>query len=222
MQRLRIRFSRGEPLKFISHLDIIRLWERAFRRARIAVAYSEGFTPHPRISLAAPLSVGVTSDAELMDIVVVSQVSPHWFTAAVNQQLPAGMEVGEVYPIALEIASLQSQLGFAEYEVDIETDKGVADIQAAISDLLSLERLPWQHYRDTGPRRYDLRALIEDLWLADRNGKCRTIGMRLRCDNSGSGRPEQVAAALGFTEYPRAIRRTRLILRARRRPGAPR
>ena len=73
MQRLRIRFSRGEELKFISHLDIIRLWERALRRARIGLAYSEGFSPHPRISLAAPLSLGITSDAELMDVVLVGQ-----------------------------------------------------------------------------------------------------------------------------------------------------
>ena len=73
MQRLRIRFSRGEELKFISHLDIVRLWERALRRARVQLAYSEGFSPHPKISVAAPLSVGTTSDAELMDIQVAGR-----------------------------------------------------------------------------------------------------------------------------------------------------
>ena len=60
MLRLRIKFSRGEQLKFLSHLDLMRLWERALRRAGINPAYSEGFSPHPRISLAAPLAVGVT------------------------------------------------------------------------------------------------------------------------------------------------------------------
>lgn len=212
MQRLRIRFSRSEELKFISHLDIIRLWERALRRARIALAYSEGFSPHPRISLAAPLSVGITSDAELMDIVLAGQVSPHWFTSAVNQQLPSGMRVLEVYPIAPGIPSLQSQVRFAEYEVDVETEKSTEEIEAAISGLLSLERLPWHHMRDTGRRSYDLRALIDDIWLVGRNGSHCTIGMRLRCDNSGSGRPEQVIAALDFVGYPLFIRRTKLIL----------
>ncbi|MBA7542465.1 hypothetical protein ES705_34786 [subsurface metagenome] len=66
MQRLRIRFCRGQEVKFISHLDILRLWQRALHRAGISVAYSEGFSPHPRISLAAPLPIGVTSQAELM------------------------------------------------------------------------------------------------------------------------------------------------------------
>ena len=65
MHRLRVRFKRGGEVKFISHLDLIRLWQRAFQRARIPIAYSEGFSPHPRISLAAPLPIRVTSDAEL-------------------------------------------------------------------------------------------------------------------------------------------------------------
>ena len=103
MQRLRIRFSRGEEIKFISHLDIMRLWERALRRAGIELAYSEGFSPHPRISLAVPLAVGVTSETELMDVFVTRMVSPHWFTAAVSRQLPPGIDIIGVYQIALNI-----------------------------------------------------------------------------------------------------------------------
>ena len=84
MPRLRVRFGRGPEVKFISHLDVMRFWERAFRRARIPLAYSEGFSPHPRISLAAPLPVGVTSEAELMDVMVSRWISPQWFTDTVN------------------------------------------------------------------------------------------------------------------------------------------
>lgn len=212
MQRLRIRFSRGQELKFISHLDIMRLWQRALNRAGIPLAYSEGFHPRPRISLAAPLAVGVTSEAELMDITLARPASPHFFTAAVSQQLPPGVALLQVYQIAPTLPSLQSQVRHAEYKVELETEKGQKEIESALASLLSLEHLPWQHRRDTGPRHYDLRALIDDLWLIDwRNGHC-TIGMRLRCDGSGAGRPEQVAAALGFTRQPQSIHRTRLIL----------
>ena len=214
MQRLRIRLSRGEEIKFISHLDIMRLWERVLRRAQIPLAYSEGFSPHPRISLAAPLAVGATGEAELMDVLVTKWVSPHWFTAAVSQQLPPGIEILGVYQVALTMPSLQSQVRYAEYRVEVETEKGPKDIESAISALLSLEHLPWHHQRDTGRRSYDLRALIDDLWLASWHHPFGTIGMRLRCDSGGSGRPEQVAAALGFTRYPRAIHRTKLILGA--------
>ena len=212
MQRLRIRFSRGEEIKFISHLDIMRLWLRALLRAEIPLAYTEGFNPHPRISLAAPLAVGVTSQAELMDIFCSKWVSPHFFTNAVSQQLPPGIEILQVYSVAPTIPSLQSQVGYAEYEVKLEMEKDKPEVEAALASLLSVEQLPWHHERDTGTRNYDLRALIDDLWLIDwRRGSC-TIGMRLRCDSGGSGRPEQVAAALGFS-HPTSIRRTKLMLK---------
>jgi len=212
MQRIRIRFSRGEELKFISHLDIMRLWQRALHRADIPLAYTEGFSPHPRISLAAPLAVGVTSEAELMDVFCSKWVSPHSFTAAVSQQLPPGIQILQVHMVAPTLPSLQSQVSHTEYEVETETDKDQAAIKAALASLLSLEELPWHHQRDTGTRNYDLRALIDDLWLVGwRRGHC-TIGMKLRCDSSGSGRPEQVAAALDLS-HPTSIRRTKLILK---------
>jgi len=215
MQRLRIRFSRGEEVKFISHLDILRLWERVLRRAQLPLAYSEGFSPHPRISLAAPLAVGVTSEAELMDIFVTKQVSPHWFATAASQQLPPGIEILGVYQIALTMPSLQSQVRYAEYRVEVETERGPKEIESAVSSLLSLEHLPWHHQRDTGWRNYDLRALVDDLRPIDWHHPYCTIGMRLRCDSSGSGRPEQVVSALGFIHYPQSIHRTKLILEAR-------
>ena len=212
MQRLRVRFSRGEEVKYISHLDIMRLWQRALNRAGVAIAYSEGFNPHPRLSLAVPLAIGVTSEAELMDIFLEKWSSPHTFSDAVGRQLPRGVEILQVYNIAITLPSLQSLARFAEYNVTLETDKSTADIESAIASLLARESLPWQHQRDTGPHRYDLRQLIDDVWPVEcRDGRA-TIGMRLRCDSAGSGRPEQVAAALGFEKYPEAIHRTRLIL----------
>jgi radical SAM-linked protein len=214
MQRLRVRFCRGRELKFISHLDIMRLWQRALNRAGIPLAYSEGFNPRPRMSLAAPLALGVTSEAELMDIVLSEWASPHSFTAAVGRQLPPGIEIRQVYNVAPTMPSLQSQVRYAEYVVELETEKDREEIEAAIASLLARESLPWQHQRDTGPRRYDLRALIDDLWIIEVGAGRAAIGMRLRSDSSGSGRPEQVAAALGFDKYPDTIHRTRLVLQA--------
>ncbi len=167
MQRLRIKFRRGQELKFISHLDIIRLWQRALNRAGISLAYSEGFNPHPRMSLAAPLAVGVTSEAELMDIVLAKWVSPHSFASALSQQLPVGIQVLQVFQIALTMPSLQSQVRYAEYEIQLATEKGQKDIESAITSLLSVEHLSWQHQRDKEVRRYDLRALVDDIWMIE-------------------------------------------------------
>jgi len=209
MNRLRVRFGRGDSVKFISHLDTIRLWHRALRRADIDLAYSEGFNPHPRISLAAPLALGITSDAELMDIFTSRHISPHSFTALVSRQLPKGIEILQVCLVAPTMPALQSQVRFAEYKVDIEGEAG--DVTAAIASLLAKESLPWQHQRDTGTRSYDLRPLIDELWLDSWHNGEGVIGMRLRCGSNGSGRPEQVVKAMGLGE-PVAIHRTRLIL----------
>ncbi len=212
MQRLRVRFSRGQEVKFISHLDIVRLWQRALQRAGVALAYSEGYTPHPRISLAAPLALGVTSEAELMDVFCTGWLSPHGFSAGVSRQLPAGIRIQNVYLAGLTLPSLQAQVRYAEYRVEVATEKQPPEVAAALHHLLSLEHLPWQHKRDTGPHRYDLRSLVDELWLIDWQGGCSTIGMRLRCSGQGSGRPEQVAAALGFAARPLSMHRTRLIM----------
>ena len=195
---------------------MMRLWERVFRRAQIPLAYSEGFSPHPRMSLAVPLAVGVTSEAELMDVVITKWASPHWFTNTAGQQLPPGIGILGVYQIALTMPSLQSQVRYAEYRVEVATEKGAEDIESAVSSLLALGHLPWHHVRDTGRRDYDLRALIDDLWLIARQPSYGIIGMRLRCDSGGSGRPEQVTLALGFPCFPQSVHRTKLLLEARK------
>jgi len=212
MQRLRIRFNRGTELKFLSHLDSMRLWERAFRRAGIPLAYSEGFTPHPRISLALPLSVGMTSEAEIMDVFISRWIQPQSFISQVKGQLPQGIAILDVSLIGLEEPSLQSQVCSIEYKVELETDMKAQEIESAIKKLLSAQEIPWQHLRDTGARNYDLRPLVDDLWFIEQHDSLCLLGMRLNSGNRGTGRPEQVTRALGFSKHPRNIHRTRLLL----------
>jgi len=211
MLRLRIKFSRGEQLKFLSHLDLMRLWERALRRAGINPAYSEGFSPHPRISLAAPLAVGVTSQAELMDIFLEQRISADDFMEKIGPQLPEGISIIEIVTVSSQAPSLQSRLRFAEYVVAVEAAGPVEDMQGRIKEMLAKEQFPWHHSRDTGERYYDLRPLIEDLWLVENGEDKGKIGMKLRCDASGSGRPEQVTRALGYQGFPLSIERTKLV-----------
>ncbi len=213
MQRLRVSFSRGEEVKFISHLDIMRFWERAFRRSEIPVAYSEGFTPHPRISIAAPLAVGVTSEAELMDVWLKRWMPPQSFMMRTKGQLTQGFDVIGVREVGLNIPSLQSCIAFAEYNVEARSEKSEQDIYASICSLLQAGELPWHHLRNDKMHFYDLRALIDDLWIVGCHDFLYVLGMRLHCNTKGSGRPEQVVSALGFPEYPESIHRTGLFLK---------
>lgn len=212
MQRLRINFSRGEKVKYISHLDLMRLWERALRRADIPMAYSQGFSPHSKISIAAPLPIGVTSDGELMDVLLRRRVSPYHFIKVVGEQLPIGIRLLGAEQVSLRLPSLQSQVRQAEYHVGLETNKEAGEVEDALHSFMAKENIPWQHQRDTEMRYYDLRPLVYRLWVVGWHESGYTLGMRLRADSSATGRPEQVTAALGFVDRPLSVHRTRLML----------
>ncbi len=206
----------------------MRFWERAFRRAAVPLAYSEGFSPSPRISLAAPLPVGVTASAELMDVSLSRRITLSQFIKAVSAQLPAGVAISEVREVGLGLPSLQSQVRFSDYEVDVPDDRSPEDVRQAVAQFLAAESIPWQHKRERSVRHYDLRPLVQDLRVEGLAGGICTLAMRLRTDAQASGRAEQVVAALRFPEAPVRIHRKGLILeetspalQAWRRHGEP-
>ncbi|GAV21685.1 TIGR03936 family radical SAM-associated protein [Carboxydothermus pertinax] len=91
-----LKYSRGAELKYISHLDTIRVFERAFRRAGMPVAFSEGFNPHPKFSIALPLALGHESFGELMELTLNQNLAPVEVKQRLNEVLPKGLEVLEV------------------------------------------------------------------------------------------------------------------------------
>jgi radical SAM-linked protein len=207
-QRLRVTFTRGEDIKYITHLDLMRFWERALRRAGAPVAYSEGFSPHAQISLAAPLPVGTTSEAELMDVFLAEHVAPRSLMREVAPQLPPAIAIRSVEEVGLSLPALQADVRFAEYDVEVGGDASVAQ--------LAIDRfLPRRACRGSTSARTRYAATTSGRsWRASRSraaaGGTR-LRMRLRNDNNGSGRPEQVVAALGLG-VPLRIHRTRLVL----------
>jgi radical SAM-linked protein len=190
----------------------MRLWERALRRANLPLAYSQGFSPHPKISIAAPLPLGVTGERELMDIVIQRRISPYLVQKNLTSQLPKDMSITSVVQVPADVPSLQSQVRRAEYRVELQTDKTADEIKDAIDSFLAKTELPWQHKRDEEIRSYDIRKLVERVWLIEVRGTICVLGMCLRADGSASGRAEQVALALGFNGQPKSICRTRLFL----------
>jgi radical SAM-linked protein len=212
VERLRVTFARGEEMKYITHLDMMRFWERALRRAGVPVAYSEGFTPHAQISLASPLAVGTTSDGELMDVFLSARMTPRRFLADVSRQLPAGVRLLSAGEVGLALPAVQADVRFAEYDVDVP-DASPGAAASAAADFLARDSVPWEHKREDQVRSYDIRALVDGIEVMPTDGGAR-LRMRLRSDSSGAGRPEQVAAALGLPP-PARIHRTRLVLAPR-------
>jgi len=207
LQRLRITFAKGEEIEYISHLDLMRLWERVLRRAGVPLAYSHGFNPRPKITVAAALPVGFTSQGEVMDIVLERHISPYNFAKGLASHLPPGLEmlsVEEVYP---KLPSLQSQVCSAEYRVTVSWDGAQEELDEKLRQLLSAKQV----LRQRRGKDYDLRPLIEDLWIEGKEANGWVLGMRLQVGEQGTGRPDEVLEALGLVEEPHAVRRERLL-----------
>jgi len=117
--RVVIKYTREDRVKYISHLDLMRVMQRALRRADIPTAYSHGFNPHPIIAFASPLPVGVTSESEYMDIVLSRRMSLPVLKEKLNHTLPKGINVLEAGVIDENAPSLMSMIERADYKVTV-------------------------------------------------------------------------------------------------------
>ncbi len=203
---MRVTFAKGEEVKYISHLDLMRLWERALRRANTPLLYSKGYNPRPKISIAAPLAVGFTGRREVMDLILERPISPYDLATSVRNQLPLAITLSEVEEVYPALPSLQSQLQSAEYRVIVTGREPEEQIQNRLTALLSSARLP----RERRGKEYDLRPLIRKLWLAEKREEEYVLGMLLRTGEHGTGRPDEVLAQLGLADEVVAIERTQL------------
>jgi radical SAM-linked protein len=118
-QRLRVTFTRDVTLKYIGHLDMAKTWQRILRRADWPLAYSEGFNPQPKITFAAALPVGCTSDHEVMDAVLSPALEIDVACAQLARALPPGIKLRSIEPVALHAPALQTQLLSTEFEIKI-------------------------------------------------------------------------------------------------------
>ena len=216
VQRLRLRYRVSATAPSHTHRQLIQIWQDAAAAAPLPLAYSNARRPTPQISIAAPLPLGVTSDCELVDLFLTDRVQPCDALARLSQVLPPGLETTAAWEVGLLAPSVQSQLRWAEYEVEVP-DSGLSpdEAQQAIDRLLAASIFPWEQRRSTGLtagretklRCYDLRSLILDLRLTGKHDSCLTLSMRLRVEQEMSGRADQVVMALGLPPPLRIHRR---------------
>ncbi len=210
--RMRLLFSKDGPLTYVSHLDLVRVWERTLRRAEAPLAYSGGFNPRPRLQLAAALPVGHTGEAELLDIWLEKPVEVERFGRMLVPVLPLGLAVRQIYQVSLQAPALQTQVIAAEYRVTVGWGRAVEQIEDRIRCILAAKELP-QMRRG---RSYDLRPLIERLWLVEYDARSVVLGMQLAAREGATARPEAVVEALDLDAGGEVViryHRRRLILR---------
>lgn len=212
VQRLRFSYRITGAACTFSHRELIAAWENAIGRAGLSLAYSEGRRPAPQVSIASLLPMGVSSEAELVDVFLAQRTEPQRALAAVAPLLPPGIEAFAVQEVGLSAPSLQSLVRWAEYEVLVPADGlDEAAVAASISRLLACDTYPAEYRRETKVRQYDLRPLILALRLEGQRQRCFVVRMRLRAEPQMTARADQVLLALGLPPAA-AIKRLRLYL----------
>ena len=208
-KRIRLLISRGAESKYLSHLDVSRVWIRACRRAGLNVKYSEGFSPRPKLTIAAPLPVGVMAQADFLEIEcaelarTVMQVLP---TA-----LPAGFGVHGAMEIDSAAPSLQASVYSAEYNLLVPCGLSLENIQGRLKAFLAAEEIIFKRLREGSMKEFNIRPLVLDAETKNLKDGILMMRVLLKCSMSGTGRSEEFCAALGLAA-PLSITRTRLFL----------
>jgi radical SAM-linked protein len=209
VQRFRVFFAKRERVRYISHLDVLRYWERAIRRAELPLSYSQGFTPHPRLQFAGPLPLGYLAEREVVDVSLDERVPAHEFEQRLSAQTVPDLPLLSAEEVPLSTPPPQNNLLWADYLVDVPgLDRSRASEMAAA--FMSREAFPWTEERREKERSYDMRAATPALSVEAIEGGSR-LRMRLSATTDLMARPESVLAAVFEGAEAATITRANLV-----------
>ncbi|MGQ0629533.1 MAG: TIGR03936 family radical SAM-associated protein [Sporichthyaceae bacterium] len=162
VQRLRVRYAKRGRLRFTSHRDFQRALERALRRAAVPMAYSAGFTPHPKVSYANAAPTGVASEAEYLEIGLAEIRDPAELAAALDAALPDGLDILEM--VTAGPGSLADRLEASDWRIEL---LGVEQAEAsrALAKFLATDLVEVERMTKNGIRRFDARAAVLAGWV---------------------------------------------------------
>lgn len=186
---LRVKFTKKNYLKYISHLDLMRLFQRAFRRGHIPIKYSEGFNPQPKFSIANPLALGIESIEEYMDIDLYKKISTKDFIEIMNEELPDGIRILEA-KYTEDKRSISSLISWSYYEIKFMAGKlnSKDEFQGLIDEWLKEDKIIIKKIRRKGnkitKRDQNIKPLIGNIVIKDFRGKGGTntqSSLRINC-----------------------------------------
>jgi radical SAM-linked protein len=170
VQRLRVRYAKRGRLRFTSHRDFSRAFERAVFRARVPMAYSSGFNPHPRISYAGAAPTGSASEAEYLEIALAETVDPTAVHRALDEAMPDGLDVLEV--VESPGGGLADLLEASRWALDLPST-GLDDARRAVAGFLAADSVLVERMTKKGMREFDCRAAVVSLAAAAHGEGCR-------------------------------------------------
>ena len=164
--RIRVRFSKHGPVKYVGHLDMMRFFQKAIRRAGFDIRYSEGFSPHQVISFAAPLGVGMESDAEYFDMDMISTLSSEESIQKLNAQMTPGIRVLSYVELPQGAAKAMAAVSAADYEI-MTVGKGMSFapnmeiLNSRLENFMAVDSLPLKKKTKKGGEKVvDIKPLV--------------------------------------------------------------
>lgn len=199
MQRLKFSFVRNEKVKYISHLEIMRAFHRAIRRAKLPVAMSQGFNPQLRMSIALPLAIGVTSENEMAEVYIFEDTEPQEFQRRLNLSLPEGLAVFNTEKAETEAPQLMQLVDAALYHIkpinDIQKiQKGFLD--EGVELILKRENIIVSRRAKKRNKEFDIRPYIINMEVFNDKGRS-CLKMFLQTGSRGGAKPAEVLAVMG-------------------------
>ncbi len=162
VQNLVVRYAKRGKMRFASHRDVARAFERGVRRAGLPIAYSAGFTPHPKISYAGGAPTGVASEAEYLSLALTARQAETQVCQRLNAALPDGIDVIDVTEASTAFGHLEA----SQWRV-VLPGVGPAAAQRAVAGFLALGEAPVERLTDKGVRRLDARAAVVEMNVID-------------------------------------------------------
>ncbi len=188
-----LKYKRGSVVKYISHLDFVRLFHRTVRRSGVSFIYSQGFNPHPVMTVAMPLSVGVTSDSEYLKVGFEDDFSPEEIKDRINKAFPEGFEITEITKLSGKEIDF-SKIKKAEYIVDIETNDDID-----IDKFFEYSEIKVMKKSKSGIKEADIKPYIYGIEKSGREGNVIKLKMCLACSQVYNLKPDTVIDA--FSKY---------------------
>lgn len=198
-QKMRFRFAIQGPLRFLSHLETMRVFTRALRRAGVPVHYSQGFHPQPMLAFATALPVGVESAGEYADVGLYAPLEPEEFHTRLNAVLPQHIRILEARQVPVKAPALMSERLAAQYTVDVPQQllpSGDTCLRERVQALLARGDVLVQRWHKKGPRQVNIRPGIATVDVMPTAGNTVTVSMLLHEEEDAKAKPHEVMQVL--------------------------
>lgn len=207
-QRLRLTFGKSGPLIYTSNLDTAKLWERVLRRANLPILYTKGFNTRPRISLAMPLPLGISSECEILEISLRERIALRQddLRKRLLSVSPHGLTISAIVEVDTRAPTLHSLVNSAEYRIQFLDVVNSGELRRKIDELLSRKSIIVDRVRRRKRSVMDIRPLILALTLDG----CDNLIAHLSVGERGNLRPDQLLEHLGLSDFHYKVHRYKL------------